>query len=333
MKISFIVPVYNGERYLRACLDSILGQSVQNIEVVAVNNGSIDNSQAVLTDYAAKDTRVRVLNTPNAGGVSAARNLGFREARGDYVWFLDCDDVLLEGSAEKMLHRAEETGADLVAAGFRYLYDENGQTRAVDLPMADNLLEGTTLANAMHFTALGGCKLWRAQMLRENHLQYPPYRIAEDVGFYLCALACCKRVAVMNHPVYDYRIHGSSSVQTATLKALDCIGVFDDVTAFYRTRDVDAAMQNELLFDRMFHYLLWLERLPRMKTKAERRQICTAFEQSRRKQDFSAVKTRTDIMSLVHTFDRRLAWRAWYESNAYAWLYRTARMVKHKLKR
>ena len=170
MKISFIVPVYNGERYLRACLDSILGQSVQNIEVVAVNNGSIDNSQAVLTDYAAKDTRVRVLNTPNAGGVSAARNLGFREARGDYVWFLDCDDVLLEGSAEKMLHRAEETGADLVAAGFRYLYDENGQTRAVDLPMADNLLEGTTLANAMHFTALGGCKLWRAQMLRENHL-------------------------------------------------------------------------------------------------------------------------------------------------------------------
>ena len=73
MKISFIVPVYNGERYLRACVDSILGQSVRDIELVAVNNGSTDGSGAILAEYAAKDARVRVLNTPNSDGVSAAR--------------------------------------------------------------------------------------------------------------------------------------------------------------------------------------------------------------------------------------------------------------------
>lgn len=329
--ISFIVPVYNGERFLHTCLDSILSQSEKDIELILINDGSTDGSADILHKYAMQDARVRVLTQKNQG-VSAARNLGFSKANGDYICFFDCDDVLLDGSAEHMLNRAKETDADLVAASFRYLYTESGQTRVVNLPVSDAILDRQSSLSAMHLTSLGGCKLWRAQMLRENHLQYPPYRIAEDVGFYLCALACCKHVAVMNHPVYDYRIHGSSSVQTATLKVLDCIGVFDDVTAFYRTRGVDAAMQNELLFDRMFHYLLWLERLPRMKTKAERRQICTAFEQSRRKQDFSAVKTRTDIMSLVHTFDRKVKWRTWYESNAYAWLYRTARTVKQKIK-
>ncbi len=333
MKISFIVPVYNGERYLRTCVDSILGQSVRDIELVAVNNGSTDGSGVILAEYAAKDARVRVLNTPNSGGVSAARNLGLSEAKGEYLWFFDCDDVLLAGAAEAMLARAEETGADLVAAGFRYLYEESGQTRAVGLPVEDGVLEGKAILRAMHLTALGGCKLWRADMIRKSRLQYPPYRIAEDVGFYLCALACCGRVAVMNRPAYDYRIHGDSSSQTATRQAADCVGVFDCVAAFYGARGTDAAMQRELLFDRMFHYLLWMERLPRMRTKAERRQTGDAFEASRRALDFSAVREREDIMTLVRAFDRRVKRRAWYESDLYAWLYRTARRAKHMLKR
>ena len=92
-------------------------------------------------------------------------------------------------------------------------------------------------------------------------------------------------------------------------------------------------MQRELLFNRMFHYLLWMERLPRMRTKAERRQTGDAFEASRRALDFSAVREREDIMTLVQAFNRRVKRRAWYESDLYAWLYRTARRAKHMLKR
>ena len=83
----------------------------------------------------------------------------------------------------------------------------------------------------------------------------------------------------------------------------------------------------------MFHYLLWMERLPRLGTKEERRQMEAAFEQSRRALDFSAAQNDEDVTTLVRAFDRRMARRAWYESNAYAALYRAARAAKHRLKR
>ncbi len=330
--ISFIVPVYNGERFLHACADSILGQSTREIEVIFINDGSKDGSQAILAEYAAKDARVRVIEQANQG-VSAARNCGIDEAKGEYLWFFDCDDVLHAGAAEKLLACAEETGADLVAASFGYLHEKTGKKQTVHLPLKDGVLQGDARSRAIRLSALGGCKLWRADVIRSHHLRYPPYRIAEDVGFYLCALACCARVATLDLPVYDYRVYDGSNVQRVTLKALDCIAVFDEADAFYRARGESKAFQSELLFGRMFHYLLWLERLPRLEKKSERRQVEGAFEQSRRRQDFSAVADQMDIMTLVNRFDARIRRHRWYESHTYAALYRTARRIKRLLKR
>ena len=138
---------------------------------------------------------------------------------------------------------------------------------------------------------------------------------------------------MLDQPVYDYRVYDGSSVQRVTLKALDCISVFDETEAFYRARGMGNAFYGELLYDRMFHYLLWMERLPRLGTKEERRQMEAAFEQSRRALDFSAAQNDEDVTALVRAFDRRMARRAWYESNAYAALYRAARAAKHRLKR
>lgn len=94
--ISLIVPVYNGERFLRACADSVLNQSMREIEVIFVDDGSTDGSREILKEYAQKDVRVRVIAQENRG-VSAARNRGIEEAKGEYLWFFDCDDVMHEG--------------------------------------------------------------------------------------------------------------------------------------------------------------------------------------------------------------------------------------------
>lgn len=102
--ISFIVPVYNGENYLRPCLDSILSQSVRDIEVICVNDGSTDASQKILKEYAAADARVQVVQQAN-GGVSAARNHGMELAKGEYIWFFDCDDVLHPRRAARGVQR------------------------------------------------------------------------------------------------------------------------------------------------------------------------------------------------------------------------------------
>ena len=329
--ISFIVPVYNGERFLRACVDSILNQSVRDIELILVNDGSTDGSARIFAEYAEKDARVRTLQTGGREGVSGARNRGLSAARGEYVWFFDCDDVLHEGAAQAMLARAEETNADLVIAGYRYLHEENGRTETAGLPIAEDVLHGEERIRAMHISALGGCKLWRAALLRENGLRYAPYQIAEDVNFYLRALACCGRVAALHAPVYDYRVYDGSSVQRVTLKALDCIGAFDDAAAFYRARGGLEAFERDMLIDRMFHYLLWLKRLPRLQTKAERRQMTDALAQSRRGLDFSGAPEQA--VKAAEAFDARVKRRAWYESNIYAGLYRAARRAKRLLRR
>ena len=119
--ISIVIPIYNGERFLRPCLDSILSQSVRELEVICVNDGSKDGTQSILEEYAAKDPRVVVLQQENQG-IAAARNSGMDRATGEYLWFFDGDDVMQPGAAEAMLHRVQETGADLVMGNYQYYH-------------------------------------------------------------------------------------------------------------------------------------------------------------------------------------------------------------------
>ena len=111
-KISFIVPVYNTERFLAATLDSILAQTYRNIEVICSDDCATDSSPQILAAYAKKDPRVKVVTAEKNGGVSCARNLGMEQVTGDYIWFFDSDDLLHPQAAEIMLNACEGSGAD-----------------------------------------------------------------------------------------------------------------------------------------------------------------------------------------------------------------------------
>ena len=110
--ISIIVPVYNAEKYLHRCVDSILAQTFTDFELLLINDGSKDNSGKICDEYAAKDPRVRVFHKEN-GGVSSARNMGLDNAKGEWVTFVDSDDWLVHNIYEKMLHKLVEENADL----------------------------------------------------------------------------------------------------------------------------------------------------------------------------------------------------------------------------
>lgn len=112
-KVSIIVPVYNVERYLRQCLDSLVNQTYQNIEIICVDDGSTDASSEILTEYALKNSKVRVIRQENSG-LSAARNVGFSFATGEYVMYVDSDDWIDVCTCEKAVFKAEEHAADLV---------------------------------------------------------------------------------------------------------------------------------------------------------------------------------------------------------------------------
>ena len=125
-KISVIVPVYNTRPYLEQCLDSILTQTLADMEIICVNDGSPDDSQSVLERYAADDPRVRIIKKEN-GGLSSARNAGMRSAVGDYIAFVDSDDFITPIMMETLYNKAMKTSAEITIGDF-FLYDHrNGK--------------------------------------------------------------------------------------------------------------------------------------------------------------------------------------------------------------
>lgn len=122
--ISVIVPVYNVERYLPACLNSVLSQSYRDLEIILIDDGSTDHSGRICDEYADKDSRIRVIHQAN-GGAAAAKNTGLRAASGKYLSFVDSDDYLEPGAYEHMVSRLQMLDADIIQCGFRYVYTDS----------------------------------------------------------------------------------------------------------------------------------------------------------------------------------------------------------------
>ena len=114
MKISVIIPLYNVEDYLNECMDSVLKQTYENLEIICINNNSTDNSLNILESYAQKDNRIKVINNQKNYGIGYSRNIGLKNATGDYIFFMDADDIILENTLEKLLKNAILNNSDVV---------------------------------------------------------------------------------------------------------------------------------------------------------------------------------------------------------------------------
>lgn len=220
MKVSIIIPCYNGERYLRACMDTVLSQTVTDFEAILIDDGSSDGTLALAREIAQSDPRVSVYHQENSG-VSAARNLGLDHACGEWITFVDCDDLLPTDALEMMLAGASEH-VDMVVCAHE-TFDESGnteivipQTRWMDLrgeqmrrAVCLRLIEGDCVLNIM-------CnKLHRKSVIdREGIRLAAGVKIAEDALFNLEAALCGNGIAYVNRVTYRYRTHSASAMHT-----------------------------------------------------------------------------------------------------------------------
>ena len=124
--VSIIIPVYNVERYLAECLDSVLKQTYDNIEVICVYDISEDCSIDILEEYCCRDERLRIVKNEKRGGLSFARNLGFAQAKGKYTYYLDADDYIVPNAIEKLYNYAEEYDVECILFDSQYLMDTEG---------------------------------------------------------------------------------------------------------------------------------------------------------------------------------------------------------------
>ena len=220
MNISIIIPCYNSEKYLSACMDSVLAQTFEDFEAILIDDGSRDHTLAIAQRYAEIDPRVRVFAKEN-GGVAAARNLGLDHAQGEWITFVDSDDLLPPDALETLLSGAGDS-VDMVVCAHE-TFDETGRRETV-IPesrwmdkdgeaerraVALRLIEGDSVLNIM-------CnKLHRRALIEREALRLRPgVKIAEDALFNLEAVLCGSGIAYVNRVAYHYRTHSASAMHT-----------------------------------------------------------------------------------------------------------------------
>lgn len=228
--ITFVVPAYNAEPFLRQCVDSILAQSHADLEVVLVDDGSTDATDTICDEYAEADPRVRVLHTENRG-VSAARNAGIEAARGEWLAFVDADDAVHPLFAEKMLRLAEDCGCDIAAAqmlqGAECAWLESKRCKIVEY-MPDEAVETSLYQRSLNCSVCG--KLFKTCLFSD--LRFPPYRYEDlDLFHQLCRRA--GKVAESSEALYFYRTNPDSYMQVFTPQRLDVLRVVDNIEAAY----------------------------------------------------------------------------------------------------
>lgn len=230
--VSVIIPVCNVEKYLSQGLDSVLGQALREIEIICVNDGSTDASAAILTKYAAKDARLKVITQPNAGA-GAARNAGIEVAQGDYLYFCDPDDLMQPSMLQQLLAAICRDEADVAVCRFEQFDGTTGRTTFISSfsdGLRDLITSGRTFVRPEEvdcelFVMAGYTpwnKLFRRSFIEEKQLRFQKLRRTNDMLFVTMALANADRIAVVDDVLYRYRVGISSVTSNDVLAASFC---------------------------------------------------------------------------------------------------------------
>lgn len=265
VKVSVVVPVYGVERQLSRCIDSLLSQTYENIEILLIDDGSKDKSGEICDEYAKKDKRIRVFYKEN-GGVSSARNLALKYVTGDYLLFLDGDDSLSSETFERCVKTAEDGGFDVVCFGYR-LYLE-GADGGVSF-LKDDAKAPRNLSKKEMTENLSGCyrdglfdfvtdKLFKTSLVRTSGAKFESYfdMGGEDALFVLALLPEINSMAVLPDCFYNYYRRAGESV-TVTFKEGKFDRYYERVLRIYNFMCKFNCLDKRFLSEIYCTYALW----------------------------------------------------------------------------
>lgn len=211
--ISVIVPVYNVEKYLNKCVDSIINQTYKNLEIILVDDGSPDNCGKICDDYAKKDSRIRVFHKENSG-VSSARNLGINNSTGNWIAFIDSDDWIEEKYFEIMLDKAKKENADIVICGYNKIW--KNKIEPINTSMGDKVYNSKEyLINCLYpQTGFGFCHM---KIIKKDCIGQALFdekiAVGEDALFNIEISKNIEKVVFLSKPLYNYRNNENSLVK------------------------------------------------------------------------------------------------------------------------
>lgn len=215
--VSVIVPVYNGERYLSRCIESIINQPYRNIEIILINDGSTDNSGEICNAYALSDNRIGVIHTQN-NGPAAARNIGIENSKGEFIFFVDADDFIEKNALSLLIESYHQHRADIVVGDFRKIKDGPSKSGHCNIFPESSLLRNQDIINYVRlylkkpnrfplFVYSWG-RLFKSTIIKNNNIFFDAgLRTFEDVAFNFDYLNYTNKIFFLKKVIYNFQIH------------------------------------------------------------------------------------------------------------------------------
>lgn len=219
-KISIIIPVYNVEKYLETCLESVINQTMSELEIICVNDGSTDRSPEILEEFAKNDERIKIINKEN-GGIASARNKALDHVKGDYIGFVDSDDWIEPHMYETLYKNAEKNDSDMVMCS-AHRFDEITRELLYDMPyftlecfdetFNDTVFNHQTTGNFLFkISVTAWNKIYKTSFLKENDIKFPEGLDFEDNAFFYESYLKANKVSLVRDHLYFYRINRRGS--------------------------------------------------------------------------------------------------------------------------
>ncbi len=255
MLFSIIIPVYNTEKYLKECLDTIINQTHKDIEIIIVNDGSTDNSINIIRQYAEQDKRIIIIDQENKG-LSEARNAGITAASGDYLIFIDSDDYIDLKTCEHLNNLLTQNNCSIAVFGrYRFWDEKKEQDIIAPKDTIYNNGEDYFYESVKHncFTASSCNKAFRAKDIKQKKLTFTKGILYEDLFFVFQCLFSLTDVATLNLPLYYYRQDRPGSIVTEIKeKDKDVLITVEKIEEFLQNNNKENVMENPL-FKRMIY--------------------------------------------------------------------------------
>ncbi len=235
--VSIIMPVYNVERYIRECLDSVVNQTLREIEIICVNDGSKDGSLAILREYAEKDSRIKVIDKANEGQ-AIARNRALSQVTGEYIVFVDSDDIIDRDLCRKAYELAKSHNSDMVIYDFMKFKDIREISSSTLASATLSELRSSDRKMLLQQMGVVWTKCVRTDFVRSNNIKFPEGRIYEDIFVHWQLVLLAQKPMILPEKLYYYRIQPSATTYRTDWKITDRIFIFDMIRDFLISKNL-----------------------------------------------------------------------------------------------
>ena len=229
--ISIIVPIYNAEKYLNDCIESLLNQTKKELEFILINDGSTDSSEKIIKKY--KDERIKYYKKKNEG-IGKTRNFGIFKATAKYIMFLDSDDYLESNACKELYQKAEKEKLDLVICNFYRV--ENGHKDVVKIPEFKNTTLRETPNLLLKVNLAPWNKLYKKDLLKQNKIKFVEDLKYEDAPFVVEAMDKAEKIGYINKELNYYIIHKNSETTIRDERIFDIIDIVDKIRNYFKNR-------------------------------------------------------------------------------------------------